>query len=728
MLGAFFWKVTLTTQFTWMDNSDMITQVLPWFQVQAKQWHAGIFPLWDPHHWGGQPLLAQNQPGALYPLNWLLFLLPMKDGHIAFKFMNYYFLAMHVTAAWAFYALCRSLTLSKFASVMGGFAFAAAGYMGVTTWPQMLNGAVWIPIVLLFWIRALDGTRPLANACLAGAALGISLLSGHHQIPLFGAMMAAGVAVFYVVNRRHMLPRQRTPIWMQAVVLLGILAAMAFLLSAVQTLPSSEYWRGGLRWVNAQDPVSWKDKVPYIAHRNLSFNPVSLLGIVIPWMHAGNNHPSYFGMTVVALAAFGSIARWDRLHVRAFFYLAIGAIIFALGSASVFHGVAYAALPLIEKARNASMAMYGFGLSTVVLAAFGFDAIRARSQTLLRPVRTARLMALSFSGLVYGAILLDHMLRTDGAFGHTYEAFAALACLLLAGLLLLWEKNLLSINKMAVGLLCLMAFEFGGMVGVDFPHRETGWKLYDQLAAHTDIAEFFTSQPKPFRIIVDGEVLPYNFGDWWGIDQVNGNAGVSRNVHHLFGHSTGFWLFGARYWVGKPPKDTYPNLVFTGKSGLPVYSDDRAFGRVWLADQARKVEPTNMGSAFAAPLPELQKTVLLTADTPAIAGCREEGAARLIRSDPMKVEVDTDAPCEKWLVLGDTFQPGWQARLGTGASLPILEAYGFLRTVVVPAGRHRVSFEYHPRSILYGSALTFLGVLGSMLAAFFAYRKAKVHI
>jgi hypothetical protein len=57
----------------------------------------------------------------------------------------------------------------------------------------MLNGAVWIPLCVLFYFRSVRGEGRLANAALAGTSLGISLLSGHHQIPIFTALMMAAL-------------------------------------------------------------------------------------------------------------------------------------------------------------------------------------------------------------------------------------------------------------------------------------------------------------------------------------------------------------------------------------------------------------------------------------------------------------------------------------------------------------------------------------------------------
>ena len=82
-----------------MSGPDLAEQVLPWFQVQAQEWHAGRFPLWDPYLWAGQPLFGQAQPGAAYPLNWILFLLPLENGHIAGWALAWYYVAIHLMAA-----------------------------------------------------------------------------------------------------------------------------------------------------------------------------------------------------------------------------------------------------------------------------------------------------------------------------------------------------------------------------------------------------------------------------------------------------------------------------------------------------------------------------------------------------------------------------------------------------------------------------------------------------
>jgi hypothetical protein len=322
ILVAFYWKVTLTSQYDWMWSPDLANQVLPWFQEEAREWHNRSFPLWDAHLWYGQPLLAQAQPGAAYPLNWLLFLLPPnRDGHISLDVMGWYFVAVRLTAALFCYCLARDLGLRRAASIVGALIFSTAGYVGATDWPQMVNGAVWSPLVFLFLLRTACGRRPLASAALAGGSLGLSWLSGHHQVPMFLSVASAGV-LLYLIFRNGRFD------WKMARVA-GVFALFALLCSSLQVLPAIEYGRLALRWVGAADPVSWRDRVPYYVHAARGLSPFSLFGIVFPGVRQGLD--PFLGILAIALAAAGVMRAWEDLRVRILFAVSIGGLAYALG-------------------------------------------------------------------------------------------------------------------------------------------------------------------------------------------------------------------------------------------------------------------------------------------------------------------------------------------------------------------------------------------------------------
>ena len=80
----------------------------------------------------------------------------------------------------------------------------------------------------------------------------------------------------------------------------------------------------------------------------------------------------------------------------------------------------------------------------------------------------------------------------------------------------------------------------------------------------------------------------------------------------------------------------------------------------------------------------------------------------------MVIAVDSDGP--GYLVLSDLFYPGWKA-YSQGRELPILPANYLFRAVEIPAGRSEVSFAYHPRSFVYGVALSLCSVCVVAMAA-----------
>ena len=77
IVAGMFWRLVFTRQYTWLNSPDVAGLVLPWFQLQAASLHRWSLVLWDPYQWCGHPIAAQGQAGVLYPLNWLLWAMPL---------------------------------------------------------------------------------------------------------------------------------------------------------------------------------------------------------------------------------------------------------------------------------------------------------------------------------------------------------------------------------------------------------------------------------------------------------------------------------------------------------------------------------------------------------------------------------------------------------------------------------------------------------------------------
>lgn len=83
-------------------------------------------------------------------------------------------------------------------------------------------------------------------------------------------------------------------------------------------------------------------------------------------------------------------------------------------------------------------------------------------------------------------------------------------------------------------------------------------------------------------------------------------------------------------------------------------------------------------------------------------GFFRKNAAWITGYQPEKVEIETRSPRDGFVVLADTFRPGWVAEVD-GIARPILRAQWAMRAVAVPAGEHRVTFSYRPRVLGSGA-------------------------
>ena len=79
--------------------------------------------------------------------------------------------------------------------------------------------------------------------------------------------------------------------------------------------------------------------------------------------------------------------------------------------------------------------------------------------------------------------------------------------------------------------------------------------------------------------------------------------------------------------------------------------------------------------------------------------------------------IETDSTAPAYLVLSDTFDPGWSATVG-GQPVPIRPAYLAFRAVYLPQGKHTVVFTYRPAGFVLGLWLSGCGILLGCFSGF----------
>ncbi|MGA2113269.1 MAG: YfhO family protein [Bryobacteraceae bacterium] len=712
---AFCWKLTLSSQYTWLDSPDTIRMDTPRLQFERTAWHGREFPLWDPHLWCGQPFLGEIV-GAACPLNWPLFRLRLHgEDRLTLGLLNWYWVYLHFLAALFAYWLCRDLEASRMASLLGGLVFSFAGFSGLLRWPEVLTGLLMAPLVLLFLLRAVRGRRPWSSAALSGMFLGLAWLSGHHEVPIYLSFTVAALWLYDCASRAAGRLRSAA--------LAGVTAVTAILTSGFQTIPGYEYAKLAVRWTGADHPQTWKEAIPYEVHAQYSLAPSSLADLVLPWF--GVHTDAFMGIVLLSLAALAVCLRWREQSVRWLVSISVAGFLLALGGWNLFHGVMYAALPLFGKARSPYRFLSIFLLGAAPLAALGVDALRTHGSS--PALRFAGRILLAFGAGVWVLGLVSPALHTPGPNDFLY--FAALVSLLFGALLVARQRGAVSGRWIGLAAFGLVFMELAGVSNGIYLDRNPGQRqsFLPELTRFHAAANFLRTQPGPVRVDATDATDAFNFGEWEGLDTLYGfGAGVTSNLISMNWPTVPVQnLLGVGYSFSKHDPRPDQQLVFHDSSGFNIYKNLNAFPRAWVVHQAvRASSLETLNARTLDPAFDARRSVLLLDPPPALESCVDSDPARVDWRTSNTVGLSAHPTCRGMLILSDTWYPGWEATVD-GRKVPIYQAYSALRGVVLEAGFHRIEFRYRPASALIGGLMSMIGILSACGVAVWERRRVK---
>jgi hypothetical protein len=161
-----------------------------------------------------------------------------------------------------------------------------------------------------------------------------------------------------------------------------------------------------------------------------------------------------------------------------------------------------------------------------------------------------------------------------------------------------------------------------------------------------------------------------------------------------------------------------PTLVATPRPGYrPVPGQSNvvenldAFPRAWVAHSWRAA--AGLDAAFAVVSASTSRQLLASPVIEGVAdhfaGAAPEPATVKRRSDD-EVVLATDSAAPGYLVLADSFYPGWTAEVD-GQEEQIEPANGAFRAIRLDAGRHEVRFAYESAAVRWGWIVSLIGLL-----------------
>lgn len=691
-------------------NADLYRAYVPVFQYAYRS--AELLPTWNPHQLAGTPFWG-NANGIFYLPNLVARVvnLPISFGLLC---------ALHLALAGcgAFLA-ARELSLSVAAATIAGVLFMLSGpCTQAFIHPSHLFGYAWVPWVFVAGARLVAVPRP-GRAAALGAAVAMQLLTGSSQIVCYSAygLAVAGLAYLAAADRWN------RPDVVRLLANLALAATLAFLLSAIQVVPTVEVLTHATRGRLAVEAT-----LPNLP--SLRFTHAFLV----------ESGPA------ALLAAAAVLDRERRAVAISAIALLLFAALFALGTP--FYRDFFYYLPGIDRFRvpNRMLVVGSFAVAT--LSALGLDVLRRQ------PAGGARAGLLLL--LLLSAALVDGLGVSAGK--HPLlrpEPTAALVLVALAFVALCGSGRLG--GAAATALIALTLVERFAQPANAFmmPQHNP-----EEFFAAPPFVEFLKQRTATDRVLMMGArpfpIMP-KAGTLFGIDVVQDYEPLAPHEYQQFlatlepfnMDSPLFWgrfhpppiddawrpldMMATRYAVVEAgvPWLNEPNPRFRqvyDDASVTIYENLRALPRAYLVERASVIADREAAlERVHDPTFDPRDEVVL--DRPPVwsSSDRQPELAQKaeiadVLADQVVLRVTTARPAV--LVLSDLDWPGWQASVD-GTPTPIYRANFLFRGVAIDAGVHEVRFRYRPWTLPLGMAVS-IATAGTLLtaAAWTARRRA----
>jgi hypothetical protein len=695
---------------------------------------------WTPYILGGYPIIADPLSALFYPPNLLMHLLTPWE-FLPYLMMEVQATAHFLLAAVGMYFLARSLTGSRASAVVAGLSWAFGSYF-VWHLPHLspISTLSWLPWILLTYARALATRSPLWIG-LAALATGMMMLAGHAITILQIVYLVAAIGLIAMWRAWQRGRSALLAILGVTVLVLGLGTA----LGAVQLLPS---WHLSTQTERAE--------FGFAASADSSFAPYWAVTMLLPnffsqrgpgeFWAAGDPAEAnlYLGLLPLIFAAFGVIhaRREDRRIILLLLAGVVVAMALAFGAFAWPYRVAFDLLPGFDRVRRPVTFIALAQFAIALLAAYG---VKALSNPERRLAGWARLAVWLRRGVVVatvsaGLAVLGLAITVDGPAQQRLIAILSgivLAALVLGAALAVahgWLRALVSTRLAIVLLVAIVAVDLGSA---------HGGAVYESAVGHPNLyaGRDWVYRPgdpliprlrgdlerERFRVHPEGTGSAWANGPLlWGIESAAGYVVLCpRHYCDLFHparqnpSSPLFDLLNIRYLVTEQALEgLHPGIAGTEKfelvaDGFPrLYENRDVLPRVRVVHQAVHLPEGEIVGHMQANAEILRDTVVLGHNSPSLPDGPpgQSGTAEIVRYENTRVVVDASLSAPGYLLLADTYYPGWEARVN-GQSAPIYRANHAFRAVKLPAGEHRVEFRYRQPWLVEGALVSALAAL-----------------
>ncbi len=744
------------------QGPDVIKEIIPWKKFTIDSFKAGQIPFWNPYNFEGNPLMANFQSAIFFPAN-LIFLI--FDFNTSWSF---YILLIPILASLFTYLFLRRLQLSKEASIFGGIIFAFSSYMSV--WMEYGNIGytfLFLPLVLYLVDIFLEKIT-VKNFLGIVLTCFLASLAGYIQ----GLFYLYGVVIFYFLFKGYF--DKKLNVRKLILFILGL--SVPILLSAFQLLPTLSLFGQSSRGNYTLEQI-----------QNM-LNPVYYLVTLIVPDFFGNpaarnywidgtyiERVSYFGLIPFILAIYAFISQFKKVEIKIFSILFILTIILAtdLFFTKFFYLIPIPVISTTVATRILSIATF----AGCVLASFGLEFLMAKKYLKVYLISTLTifiiLLVLFGFTIIYPQISKESfVLSLSIAKRNLLIPLFSIIMFILSALVYLKLGKQKAIKKFGKVALISIIFIITFADLFYYFQKITPFSPAEFMYPKTQVVSYLNKQTKIDRIWGYGAAeMESNFQTFEKLYSTEGNdplhirkytefAATSANgrlpevlprpdanIARGFGkeemannpyRQKALNIAGVKYVLNKdesingdynPDYTTFPedNYKLIWQKGFwQVYENKMSLPRIFITDKYI-VEPNEkraLKKLYSSSFNEHEQ--ILLNENPKIISGKLTSSSKLISYNPNKIEINAMVSKSALLFLSDSYYPDWEARVD-GVKTKIFQADYAFRAIVIPAGKHLVTFEYNPKSFYYGIYIGLIGIVLLILMSIYIRNNKKLN-
>lgn len=715
---------------------DVIGQIYPWKTFTVETFKNGMIPFWNPYSFGGTPHLANYQSAVLSPLNLGFFIMPFVT------WWSMLVLLQPLLAGLCTYIFARSLKQTASGALISSLSFMFCGF--ITCWMgyATLGYAIaFLPLALLA-IEKYFQEKKSRFLVLLSLSIPLSFFSGHFQISLYFLLFVFAYCVFKYIQTRD----GRSILYLLFSIFFGIL------LCAPQIFPTMELYTQSFRSTIFQKTefIPW-GYFPTLLAPDFFGNPVTGNA----WYGSYAEWNAYIGIVGLFLAIF-SLKNMRRGIILFLAIMALCSLLFAFDSPAQ-SALVMLKIPVLSTSALSRIIVL-FSFSAALLSGFGLDYIiqdikqrKYKGIVILFGIFTIILL-----GLWAVSILKIFLSPEHAAIARSNLKFPTI---IFAGLFVILGIGVIRKSKkvpMIVTILLVL------LVSFDMLRFASKWMPFDPknlMYPEAPVTRFYKNIQDSNRVIgnygAEGSVyflLPAvigydavyirRYGQFIAsLDQgklkdsyrsiveypkmgkyalLGANFLGARFIVHKITDGQNVWEFP--FWKYDPKTI---KLLFDDHK-YQVLENTNAYPRAFLVSTVvKETDPQKILDKMFSSSFNLRNSAVVEGNL-GLSGSLGTGSAKIIKYLANKITISTVSSNSSFLVLTDSFYPGWVATVD-GKGTPIYRTDFAFRGVQVPQGKHMIEFEYQPASFRYGIYTAIIGVLGLVILAIFNTRGLRRH-